>query len=545
MSKHNWRQFFPFQDCRDAQSRSIDFAIENFMDNDKRFVIMELGTGVGKSAIGVCVSRYVSALMSPDDTYQRGAYFLTTQKILQEQYLSDFGGQRGPMTSIKSSANYQCRYHKRKTCAESSQMLRIEQDKSSKFFRTCSFSCSYKEAKSQFIDSRESITNFSYFMAETTYSGKLKPRDVLVIDEAHNCDSEMSKFIEISVSEKFAAQVLNLKMPQSIKDEREAFSWVKDVYAKKLSSHLKHIEDMFENNAGLREKVKEFESIAKQIEMLDKHLGKINRFIELFDEDNWVFSITETEDQKTRRLEFKPIDVSPYAEQVLFKFGKKVLMLSATILNHKAFCESLGIPLEQAAFITMPSPFPVENRPVIVSPIGKMSAGEIDRSLPKLVEAVRQIMAAHPNEKGIIHTHSYKISSFLVKNLRSKRFITHNSDDRDDALKKHIESKEPTILITPSMTEGVDLKGDLSRFQIICKVPYPYLGDKLIQKRMRKWNWWYPLQTAKTIIQSLGRSIRSADDHAVSYILDSDWDRFYDRESYLFPENFRESIHRT
>jgi Rad3-related DNA helicase len=382
-------------------------------------------------------------------------------------------------------------------------------------------------------------------MAETTYSGKLKPRDVLVIDEAHNCDSEMSKFIEISVSEKFAAQVLNLKMPQSIKDEREAFSWVKDVYAKKLSSHLKHIEDMFENNAGLREKVKEFESIAKQIEMLDKHLGKINRFIELFDEDNWVFSITETEDQKTRRLEFKPIDVSPYAEQVLFKFGKKVLMLSATILNHKAFCESLGIPLEQAAFITMPSPFPVENRPVIVSPIGKMSAGEIDRSLPKLVEAVRQIMAAHPNEKGIIHTHSYKISSFLVKNLRSKRFITHNSDDRDDALKKHIESKEPTILITPSMTEGVDLKGDLSRFQIICKVPYPYLGDKLIQKRMRKWNWWYPLQTAKTIIQSLGRSIRSADDHAVSYILDSDWDRFYDRESYLFPENFRESIHRT
>lgn len=545
MSTHNWQQFFPFENYREAQERSINFAIENFIDNDKRFVIMELGTGVGKSAIGVCTSRYVSNALSQSDMYQSGAYFLTTQKILQEQYLHDFGGNKGPMTSIKSSSNYQCRYHKRKSCAESIQMLKIEQDKSSKFFRTCSFSCAYKEAKSQFIESKESITNFSYFMAETTYSGKLKPRDVLVIDEAHNCDSELSKFIEISVSEKFAAQVLNLSMPKTIRDERDAFGWVRDVYAKKLSSHLKHIEDMFENNAGLREKVKEFESIAKQIEMLDKHLSKINRFIELFDEENWVFSLTETEDQKTRRLEFKPIDVSPYAEQSLFKFGRKVLMLSATILNHKAFCESLGIPFDQAAFITMPSPFPVENRPVIVSPIGKMSAGEIDRSLPKLAEAVKQIMAAHPKEKGIIHTHSYKISSFLLKNIKSKRFITHNSEDRDEALRKHLESNEPTILITPSMTEGVDLKGDLSRFQIICKVPYPYLGDKLIQKRMRKWTWWYPLQTAKTIIQSLGRSIRSADDHAVSYILDSDWDRFYDRESYLFPENFKESIHRT
>jgi hypothetical protein len=78
-------------------------------------------------------------------------------------------------------------------------------------------------------------------------------------------------------------------------------------------------------------------------------------------------------------------------------------MLSATILNHRAFCESLGIPLEQTSFISLPSPFPVENRPVLVSSIGKMSAGEIDNTLPKLVFAIRQILDAHPNEKGLIH----------------------------------------------------------------------------------------------------------------------------------------------
>ena len=540
----SYENYFPFGAIRDQQREAIEFALREF-ESGKRFVIIEAGTGVGKSAIGVCISRALSSWLPHKDEYKRGAYFLTTQKILQEQYLDDFGGCKGPMTSIKSSSNYQCKYHKKQSCGESQRLLKLEQDKTSKFFRSCSFSCVYKETKSKFMESPESITNFSYFLAETTYAGKLLPRDVLVIDEAHNSDSELSKFVEVSVSEKFAQTVLNLQMPKTLNSERAAFDWIKNVYITKLTSHLKHIETMFEQHAGLREKVKEFDALSRQIEMLDKHMCKVNRFIDLFDEDNWVFNITETEDRKTRRLEFKPIDISPYSEQSLFKFGRKVLMLSATILNQRAFCESLGIPLEDASFISLPSPFPVENRPVLVSSIGKMSASEIDSTLPKLAEAVRQILAAHPNEKGIIHCHSYKISSYIMKNIKNRRLLTHKSEDREDVLNQHISSKEPTVLVTPSMTEGVDLKGELSRFQIICKVPYPYLGDKLVQKRMRKWSWWYPLQTAKTIIQSLGRSIRSADDHAVSYILDSDWDRFYGQQRDMFPESFRDSIHKT
>ena len=540
----SYESHFPFGAIRDQQREAIEFALREF-ESGKRFVIIEAGTGVGKSAIGVCISRALSSWLPHKEEYKRGAYFLTTQKILQEQYLDDFGGCKGPMTSIKSSSNYQCKYHKKQSCGESQRLLKLEQDKTSKFFRSCSFSCVYKETKSKFMESPESITNFSYFLAETTYAGKLLPRDVLVVDESHNSDSELSKFVEVSVSEKFAQTVLNLQMPKTLNSERAAFDWIKNVYITKLTSHLKHIEAMFEQHAGLREKVKEFDALSRQIEMLDKHMCKVNRFIDLFDEDNWVFNITETEDRKTRRLEFKPIDISPYSEQSLFKFGRKVLMLSATILNQRAFCESLGIPLEDASFISLPSPFPVENRPVLVSSIGKMSAGEIDNTLPKLAEAVRQILAAHPNEKGIIHCHSYKVSSYIMKNIKNRRLLTHKSEDREDVLNHHISSKEPNVLVTPSMTEGVDLKGNLSRFQIICKVPYPYLGDKLVQKRMRKWSWWYPLQTAKTIIQSLGRSIRSADDHAVSYILDSDWDRFYGQQRDMFPESFRDSIHKT
>ena len=104
--------------------------------------------------------------------------------------------------------------------------------------------------------------------------------------------------------------------------------------------------------------------------------------------------------------------------------------------------------------------------------------------------------------------------------------LTHNSDNRDAVLKKHTTTKKATVLLSPSMTEGVDLKGDLSRFQVICKIPYPYLGDQIVRKRMYKHKDWYGLQTAKSIVQSCGRSVRSNTDTAVTYILDSDWNRF-------------------
>jgi Rad3-related DNA helicase len=92
------------------------------------------------------------------------------------------------------------------------------------------------------------------------------------------------------------------------------------------------------------------------------------------------------------------------------------------------------------------------------------------------------------------------------------------------------------------MQEGVDLKGDLSRFQVICKVPYPYLGDKVVKKRMHKWRWWYDYETLKTVVQSIGRSIRSEDDHAITYILDDDWYRFASKHKQSLPENLKGTV---
>ncbi len=534
-----YQKFFPYDEIRDSQKQAIEFALNSFIDENKRFVIVEAGTGVGKSAIGYTVAKYLnSRVLKQEDSYEKGAYFLTTQKILQEQYIKDFGS--CGMMSVKSSSNYTCDYNSKNTCAESQRLLKVT-DKKSRFFKKCTFECNYKKSKENFIAAETGVTNFAYFLAETYYSGKIKPRDLLIVDEAHNCDMQLSKFIEMSISEKFSNQVLNIKFPES-PTQLQAIGWIVEHYEPKLKLHVAHMESILEKYSSLRDKLDQFINISQKYEMLDKHLCKLHRFLEIYEKDNWIMNAVESNFQKSKKLEFKPVCVAPHSEDILFKSGKKVLMMSATILDFSGFCETLGIKEEEAAFISIPSPFPSENKPILYSGVGKMSSSSIDETLPKMATAIKEILKEHKNDKGIIHCHSYKVAHYLKKKIRSSRILIHNSENRDEILKKHIGSKNPTVLLSPSMTEGVDLKGEISRFQVLCKVPYPYLGDKLIKKKMNKWRWWYPLQTAKTVVQSVGRSIRSKDDYAVTYILDSDWERFYNRNSGYFPEDFKRSI---
>ena len=95
--KYNYKSLFPYPSIRPEQTQAIDYALKTLIDDDKKFVIIEAGTGVGKSAIGVTVAKYLNNHLKYDEEYANGSYFLTTQKVLQEQYENDFGRQKGFM----------------------------------------------------------------------------------------------------------------------------------------------------------------------------------------------------------------------------------------------------------------------------------------------------------------------------------------------------------------------------------------------------------------------------------------------------------------
>lgn len=535
MPIHEWRSFFPYSQIRPSQVLAIDAILDTF-ESGKKFFVLEAGTGVGKSAIAFTVAKYMAAHFTNKDEAKPGCNILTTQKLLQEQYHRDFS----EINSLKSSSNYQCKVNTEQNCGESQKLL-VHADKSSQFFKQCMGNCVYKKAKEKFINENYGITNFSYFLTETRYSGKIPKKNLLVIDEAHNTPEELSKFIEVTFSDRFSKGFIGLDLPDKI-TPAHFLKWVKDVYYPKLTEKIKVFSAGLENlpgNSKSKEYIGEYTKLNKQLELLEGHERKIMTFITLYNKDNWVMSEVQAEGNSGRKIEFKPIDISEYADEYLFKLGNYVLLMSATIVDPTRFSKLCGIDLTKNGDSTvLPCPFPIENRPILYSGIGKMTTNEIEQTLPKLVEAVKAILKEHKKDKGIIHCTNYRIANYIKKNVRDSRLLIHDSTDRDKVLQEHISSSKATVLLSPSMTEGVDLKGDLSRFQILCKVPYPYLMDPLIRKKMSKWDWWYDLQTVKTVIQSVGRSVRTENDTAVTYILDSAWENFYEKNKSFFGKEF-------
>ena len=540
MSNNNyaWSKSFPYSSPRDQQTNAINYVLDSFKKGSK-YAIIDCGTGVGKSAIGLTIADHINKTSSEySGIYTDGAYFLTTQKVLQDQYENDFT--KNGLISLYSSSNYICDVDKKATCKDIQTGLRTKS--LPKKYDCCGYKCKYKTKKKDFIEKDLGITNFSYFLTEKNYSKKVPNKKVLVIDEAHNLENELTRFIEISVSSYFSEKILKLKVPKNLNTQFKVFNWIKNIYYNAVDQKVEFIKTQLEKFGITSTKLEEFKKITNRYEMLSSHKQKIEQFIKLYDKDNWVFDTDSTNDKYIKFI-FKPIDVSNYAKEYLLDHADYIIFMSATIISHEGFSLTLGLPADKTVSIKEPSPFPPENRPIIFSPAGSMSSKNIDKTLPVMTQMIKEILSNHKNEKGIIHTHSTKIAKYLKQNIKNKRLLIAYGENREEVLNKHINSLQPTVLISPSMAEGVDLKGDLSAFQILCKIPYPYLGDKVVKKKMSRWKWWYSTQTVRTIIQSVGRSIRSEKDKAVTYILDGDWSMIKSRSKNDFPSDFFDNYH--
>ena len=243
-------------------------------------------------------------------------------------------------------------------------------------------------------------------------------------------------------------------------------------------------------------------------------------------------------------LSAKPLSVAAQAGE-LFARAKHVIIQSATIFDHATFRRTLGIP-ETTVTFSAPSDFPLCNRPIIYRPVGNMARDTAENAIPSLCTEIERLVADFSNCKGVVHTHSYAINQRVFSHLALKygnRIITHGKDprSRENAIRRHCASIGASVLVSPSITEGVDLKGDLARFQMVCKVPYPRLDPYTRQRSIRDRSW-YELQTAWALVQMIGRAVRSDSDSATTFVLDSHFERFVSRNERILPAWWRDAI---
>jgi ATP-dependent DNA helicase DinG len=508
---------FPFSSYRAGQREAIDAARQAFFDG-KRFVVIEAPTGAGKSAIAVTLAREAAS-----------SYLLTAQKILQDQYVRDFPD----LALMKGRSNYECLVAP--THAAAAPCI------AGRRFPQC-VDCPYFRAKDDAAAASNTTLNYAYFLAELNYSGGFGPRELLVLDEAHNAEAALMGFVQVTVSDSALARAGLAERVPFVQDRLGYFDFVEELLPRLLArSREVELELRSGDSSG------EIELARLQTKQwLDNQGKRLRLLLESVDDDLVDWTVERRQEDGGQSLTFKPVRVAAFAEPLLFGFAERALMLSATILDPPTYLASLGIDPEDAEVLRVESDFPPENRPIVVRPAARLTRHYLENELPRLVAAVSRVLDDHADEKGIIHAHSYRIALHLAANLprhQRSRIVSHdNAAGRDAALDAHVASLEPTVLLTPSMTEGIDLADDLSRWQVICKIPFPFLGDPQIALRRETDPAWYDWRTCLTVVQAYGRSVRSRHDFAVTYLLDADFPAFLRRQRARLPAWFLEAV---
>lgn len=514
---------FPFESPRPDQLETVSEILEAISKGYK-YIVLEAGTGTGKSAIAATLANI------SDSTY-----ILTSTKQLQDQYVNDFNDFR----AVKGRSNFGCRKYADDgiihTCDEGRCILEgysCEYSLKNQPKPTNDNMCHYFYQKFIAMNSRTVIANYPYLFLELNYVRDFQKRDLLICDEAHNLEQVLMNQLKLEFSRSDLKEYIRYDLIYDevydlingeYSDWIDFIGFVRDEY----TSELDRLESL--DKPGLREKIS---FIKNQIADCSRSIGHITE-----DPTTWIVDW----DDEFETLKFKPLKVDNYAKRTLFDYCDVCIFMSATILDWKLFAHWLGISADEIYAIRRKSPFQISNNRIIPSSKYNLSRASIRVNAPRTVELIEDLLKRHENEKGIIHTVSAKCMEFLIDNIDSDRLIGHETSNRAEQLERFKNSTEPLVLISPSMDEGVDLPGDLCRFQIIYKIPYPDLGDRQVFSRMQLDSHWYDYKTSLRLVQTHGRGMRYTDDYCTTYFIDSRFKNYVFTNRFL-PDTFRKAI---
>ena len=256
------------------------------------------------------------------------------------------------------------------------------------------------------------------------------------------------------------------------------------------------------------------------------------------DADNYaVWTASEKKrGRAVKVLHVKPIRPPKFITNAMLN-AERIILFSGTMFDHDI--EEL-LPGKTYEVLDLPSPIPAEQRPIIYSPVPfkmnwKTPPGDI-------AAEIKNILQKHPGENTIIHV-SYALSKALAPYM-PEGTIVNTSDDKIEKLEQF--KKEGGIFLAAGCAEGLDLKGNLCRVNIIPKLLYPNMNDPVVKKRMSQpdGDAWVNLETLKVTIQQAGRSTRTETDHSKCYVLDPGFLWRVKKYKDHLPKSFLEAITR-
>lgn len=475
--------FFP----KDKRPRPVQIEALSKIEeswNNTDVIAVNLAVAAGKSAIAMTIARWAQKKLKAKSA------IITPTNILVDQYLEDYPG----LHTLKRQDAYTCSMTTSHPIEQQQSCKEVKEN----LGRTCK-GCHYSQAIKKTFVYPYGVYNYYTYLAYRAYP------DILIVDEAH----QLIPMLQQMAAKRYWYHQYNFP------------SWVNS-YGK-LKSWL-------ESNPRLETDTR-LQSLYSELTS-----GKVRYLVER--------GVEPYRGVEKAVLKLVPVDIRDQPP-LLWPLGKikKIILLSATI--NRTDIEELGLDKRRVRIISAPSPIPASRRPVIVGPTINLSFIHQPKTIPLMAEALKELLKKHPGEKGFIHC-PYNTAVQLKALLEgsSDRWLFHDSEDKGEVYQAFRESPPELgkVLIASGMYEGVDLKEDIARWQVIAKVPWPSLAEPAIRFKSEINPDWYAWETVKQVLQATGRVCRTPTDYGITYIWDSTFYRLYEEYKEMFPEYYQESV---
>ena len=524
---------------REGQEKIVKDVIE--ATKNYKVILIDAPTGAGKSFINLVVANL------------KGSGYVTTPlKLLVDQYdysITNEKNYENMGTVLKGRNAYPCTFLRysgvEDATADGAPCEAPPKDWTCPNKPTCEYYIRRDIAR----ESKVTVTTLAYMftgirngmdiMVKVPNSDppEFKPlwdkRKVLIIDEAHNIDDQLVDFFTIRISKLSLRKRITDNSMIEFNFEELNKEPTLDKLKELLRIELREITEM-ETLKLTPEASGKLSSLKTSILRILKNINMDVRYI--YDKVDGVHI-------------WKPYEVYPFTQSFFEKFDN-VILSSATFVMPEILLHSIGLPNDYKIF-KMPSTFPTNNALVKLVPVCKVSTKtdeDLISGLKKIMPALEKIAEAHKTERGFIHCKSYAIQDYIFEHANEKlkmRFYRHDKDTREENLNYWLkEGRKDSIFLSVHMGEGVDLKGDLARWQVIIKTPYLYLKDKYVSAHFNSNNGqkWYNQKAIIELIQMCGRVMRSQDDFGITYVLDTMAMSLLMGNSNMLPSWFRERV---
>jgi len=456
--------------------RQIMEQIAARLDSSDVFIV-RASVASGKTLLAMTIARYLQ------QQKKWKSRILVPNNMLLNQYMDSFP----KLATLQKRESYTCElYHKQTVqydCGTHSQMMG-KSGKRGPYCKGCPYVSALKKSR---VMPYVVINNYTYLAYKMYAEG-------LILDEGH---------LITGMLKDMAAKKLwhhDYQFPSYIRTYGQLFRWVEERLTR------------LPNDRKLKELKAELIS---------------NRVSYLIEKGSALYR-----GEERPCLKLIPVDVKNQPP-LLWPQGKvkKLFFLSGTI-NRKDV-EDMGLGDRRICVIDAPSPIPIERRPLVMDLRFNLSASAGGRDIPALAQYLRDL-ANTKEGKGFVHA-PYSLAKELERQLSDHpRFLFHSSSSKRDVFEEFKESQDK-IMVASGMYEGIDLAGELARWQVISKVPWANLTEPAMKYLAEQDSEAYANEAARLVVQAYGRVCRSPTDYGETIIVDRSFNRLYTNYRELFP----------